>query len=115
MDTPNPEHEINAPETDAPDTDAPDTETPEPVATGRYTRLRRITGVSLIGLCGLGWLTVAAVPFLGLSVGGIAASMVGLGIAAEVAFFLGILLLGKEIIQKFKSLLKSMLVKPQDD
>ena len=105
MDAPSPENETNAPATDA----------KEHVAVGRYTRVRRITGYSLIGLCGVGWLTVAAVPFLGFSVGGIAALMASLAIASEVAFFLGILLLGKEIIQKFKGLLKSMFAKPRDD
>mgnify|MGYP001349645487 CR=1 FL=1 len=70
-------------------------------------RIRRATGVALIALCAVGWIGVVVLPFLGLSAGRLAALIAILVIAAEGAFALGIVLLGKEIWQKFKAFLRS--------
>ena len=69
-------------------------------------RARRAAGVTLIALCGLGWIGVVAAPFLGLSAGRLAAVIAALIIAAEGAFALGVVLLGKEIFHKIKAFLK---------
>ena len=69
-------------------------------------RLRRGLGVALIALCAVGWIAVVVMPFLGLSAGRLAAAIATLVIAAESAFALGIVLLGKEIWQKFKAFLR---------
>ena len=63
-------------------------------------RIRRVAGVALIALCAVGWIGVVVLPFLGLSAGRLAAFIAALVIAAESAFALGIVLLGKEIWQK---------------
>ncbi len=53
-------------------------------------------GVLLIVLSFLGWLLILAVPFLGLSGGAAVATGVGLAVGAEVIFWLGVVLIGRD-------------------
>ncbi len=53
-------------------------------------------GVLLIVLSFLGWLLILAVPFLGLNGGAAVATGVGLAIGAEVIFWLGVVLVGRD-------------------
>ena len=69
-------------------------------------RIRRAAGIGLIALCAAGWIGVVVLPFVGLSAGRLAAAIAALVIAAESAFALGIVLLGKEIWQKLKAFLR---------
>ena len=69
-------------------------------------RIRRIIGYTLLVLCCLLWLAILVIPFLGLKGGWIVGLTTGLIIAGEVTFYLGILLLGKEVWQKIKSWFK---------
>ncbi len=53
-------------------------------------------GVLLIALSFLAWLLILAVPFVGLSGGAAVATVAGLAIGAEVIFWLGLVLAGRD-------------------
>jgi hypothetical protein len=62
-------------------------------------------GVVLVIVSGLLWIAVLAVPLLSLAVTTKAAIVTSLIISSEAAFWLGILLAGKELAQRYRRLL----------
>ena len=53
----------------------------------------------------IGWLLIAIIPFLPLSVGEKAASVTASIVLAEIFFWIGALFVGKEVVAKYKSYL----------
>ena len=72
------------------------------------SQLRIVLGYGLLAVCALAWLAVLVVPFLGFGLGRGAAIVTGLIIAGEVAFLLGVVLLGKDILRKIKQLIERL-------
>ncbi len=62
-------------------------------------------GVLLVLISGLLWVAVLAVPFLAVTVATKAAIVTSLIVTSEVAFWLGILLAGKELAQRYRRML----------
>jgi hypothetical protein len=62
-------------------------------------------GVILVLISGLLWGAVLAVPFLAATVATKAAIVTSLVVASEAAFWLGILLAGKELAQRYRRML----------
>lgn len=68
--------------------------------------MKKVIGYILLILSFLAWGLIALLPFIELSKAQIAGATAGLVIAAEVLFWLSILLLGKEVWGEIKSYLK---------
>ena len=64
--------------------------------------LRRPFGFGLIGLAGALSIAFVVVPFLELSWGAVAGAMGVLFVAGEVCFFVGVLLLGRDVLKWLK-------------
>jgi hypothetical protein len=65
--------------------------------------MRKASGYTLLALSFLAWGAILVLPIFKISVGVAAALTVGLIIASEVCFYLGIALLGKEVWGKIKA------------
>ena len=77
-------------------------------------KIRKTLGFVILGISIILWLAIAVIPFLGLKGAQTAGLMVGLVIAGEITFYLGIALLGKEIWMKIKSFFKKKKPKAVD-
>ena len=64
--------------------------------------MRKASGYTLLALSFLAWVAILALPFLPISVGVTATLTVGLIITGEVAFYLSLALLGREVWEKIK-------------
>lgn len=69
--------------------------------------LKKAGGYILLVLSCLAWAAILALPLLKSSAAEMAALTTGLIIAGEIAFFLGIALLGRETWQKIKAMVTS--------
>jgi hypothetical protein len=65
--------------------------------------MRKACGYTLLALSFLAWGAILTLPIFQISVGVTAALTVGLIITSEVAFYLGIALLGREVWEKIKA------------
>jgi membrane-associated PAP2 superfamily phosphatase len=65
--------------------------------------MRKASGYTLLALSFLAWGAILALPIFQISVGVTAALTVGLIITSEVAFYLGVALLGREVWEKIKA------------
>ena len=65
--------------------------------------MKKAIGYSLFVLSFITWGAIALVPFLDLSIGMATASTTGLFIIGEIAFFLSMVLLGKEFLMRFRN------------
>ncbi len=70
--------------------------------------LRRPFGFGFIGLAGVLSIAFVVVPFLDLSWGALAGAMGVLFVAGEVCFFVGVLLLGKDVVKWLKDLVAKL-------
>jgi hypothetical protein len=68
--------------------------------------MKKALAYVLLALSVLAWGAIAVLPFLQISIGTAAALTTGLLIGGEIAFFVGIALLGKEAWEKIKSIFK---------
>lgn len=68
--------------------------------------MRKASGYVLLALSFLAWGVIVTLPFFEISVGEAAALTTGLIVAGESAFFLGIVLLGKEAWNKIKAVFR---------
>jgi len=68
--------------------------------------MKRKLGYLLLAYSFIGWGAVFVVPFLGYSLGNAAGIITGLIVSSEIAFLLGILLIGRESWERFKLWLK---------
>ena len=64
--------------------------------------MKQAIGYSLFVLSFITWGAIAVVPFLDLSIGMATAYTTGLLIIGEIAFFLSMVLLGKDFLMKIK-------------
>ena len=64
--------------------------------------MKKAIGYSLFVLSFITWGAIAVVPFLDISIGMATAYTTGLFITGEIAFFLSMVLLGKEFVMKIK-------------
>ena len=64
--------------------------------------MKKAIGYSLFVLSFINWGAIAVVPFLDLSIGMATAYTTGLLIIGEIAFFLSMILLGKDFLMKIK-------------
>ena len=64
--------------------------------------MKKAIGYSLFVLSFITWEAIAVVPFLDLSIGMATAYTTGLLIIGEIAFFLSMVLLGKDFLMKIK-------------
>jgi len=64
--------------------------------------MKKAIGYSLFVLSFITWGAIAVVPFLDLSIGMATAYTTGLLIIGEIAFFLSMILLGKDFLMKIK-------------
>ena len=64
--------------------------------------MKKAIGYSLFVLSFITWGAIAVVPFLDISIGMATAYTTGLLITGEIAFFLSMVLLGKEFVMKIK-------------
>ncbi len=69
-------------------------------------KLKKTIGYVLLVLSFVPWALIALLPFLDLSTGQIAGATTILIIAAELAFFAAIALLGKEVWERIKAIFK---------
>jgi hypothetical protein len=69
------------------------------------SRVNSKLGVMLVLISGILWVAVLAVPFLAATVATKAAITASLLVASEAAFWLGILLAGKELAQRYRRML----------
>jgi len=65
--------------------------------------IRKLLGYGLLAICALAWLAVVLVPFLEVSLGQGAAIVTGLIVIGEGAFVVGVVLLGKDILNTLKT------------
>ena len=65
--------------------------------------MKQVIGYSLFVLSFITWGAIAVVPFLDVSIGMATAYTTGLVIIGEIAFFLSMVLLGKEFLLKIKN------------
>ena len=65
--------------------------------------MKKVIGYFLFVISFIAWAAIAALPFLNLSIEMAAAITTGLIVGGEIAFFLSIVLLGKEFLAKIKS------------
>ncbi len=65
--------------------------------------MKKVIGYFLFVISFIAWAAIAALPFLNLSIEMGAAIKTGLIVGGEIAFFLSIVLLGKEFLEKFKN------------
>jgi hypothetical protein len=70
--------------------------------------LRRPLGFGFIGLAGVLSIALVVAPFLELSWGALAGAMGVLFVAGEVCFFVGVLLLGKDVVKWLKDLVAKL-------
>ena len=63
----------------------------------------KLVGYVLFVYSWIAWAAIAAVPFLGLSLGMAAAFVTFLLVSGEIAFYLSLVILGKEFWSKIKS------------
>ena len=68
--------------------------------------MKKVIGYFLFVISFLAWAAIAVLPFLNLSIEVGAAITTGLIVGGEIAFFLSIVLLGKEFLEKFKNLFR---------
>ena len=73
------------------------------VARVRPITIRKVCGYTLLALSFLAWGAILALLLFRISVGVAAALTTGLIIAGEIAFYLGIALLGKDAWDKIKA------------
>ena len=66
--------------------------------------MKKVIGYILFTASFIAWAAIAVLPFLNLSIEMGAAITTGLIVGGEIAFFLSIVLLGKEFLEKFKNL-----------
>jgi hypothetical protein len=64
--------------------------------------MKKAIGYSLFVLSFITWGAIAVVPFLDVSIGMATAYTTGLVIIGEIAFFLSMILLGKDFLMKIK-------------
>jgi hypothetical protein len=64
--------------------------------------MRKALGYFFVVLSFLPWAAIAALPFFDISIGMAAGITTGLIVGAEVSFFLGLTLLGKEAWERLK-------------
>jgi hypothetical protein len=69
--------------------------------------MRKILGYGLLVLSCVAWGIVPTLPFFDISVGQAAAATTGLIIVGEASFFLGVLLLGRDVWEKIKALFRT--------
>jgi len=69
--------------------------------------MRKILGYILLVLSCVAWGAITTLPFFPISVGQAAAATTGLIVLGEASFFLGVLLLGREVWEKIKALFKT--------
>ncbi len=74
----------------------------------------KISGYTILAGSCIIWGMIPIVPFLGLPVKKVALLTTILIISGEITFYLSIIILGKSIIQKIKSLLMFWKKKPED-
>ena len=72
----------------------------------RPVTIRKVCGYTLLVLSFLAWGAIFALPLFRISVGVAAALTTGLIIAGEIAFYLGIALLGKDAGDKIKAFVR---------
>jgi hypothetical protein len=68
--------------------------------------MKKVIGYFLFVISFIAWAAIAVLPFLNLSIEMGVAIMTGLMVGAEIAFFLSIVLLGKEFLEIFKNLFR---------
>jgi len=68
--------------------------------------LKKVLGYICLVLSFVVWGIIAALPFMDISKGEVAAATTGLIISGEVLFILSIALLGKEVWEKIKGIFK---------
>ncbi len=71
--------------------------------------MKKVIGYFLFVLSFLAWAAIAILPFLNLSIEMSAAITTALFVGGEIAFFLGIALLGKEFSGKIKSFFNKLI------
>ncbi len=68
--------------------------------------MKKIVGYALLALSAVAWGGIAALPLLDISIGTAATATAALLIGGEIAFFVGVALLGTEAWEKMKSRFK---------
>ncbi len=76
--------------------------------------MKKVIGYILFVASFMAWAAIAILPFLSLSMEKVAAVTTILIIGGEVAFFSSIALLGKEFLEKFKTLFRKLFNKKSD-
>jgi hypothetical protein len=69
--------------------------------------MRKLLGYVLLVLSCVAWGAIPTLPFFDISVGQAAAATTGLIVLGEASFFLGVLLLGREVWEKIKALFRT--------
>ena len=69
--------------------------------------MKKVIGYFLFVISFIAWAAIAALPFLSLSIEMGAAITTGLIVGGEIAFFLSIVLLGKDFLEKLKNLFRN--------
>ena len=69
--------------------------------------MKKVIGHFLFVISFIAWAAIAALPFLNLSIEMGAAITTGLIVGGETAFFLSIVLLGKDFLEKFKNVFRN--------
>jgi hypothetical protein len=81
----------------------------------KFSSIAKPIGFVLIAISTIAWLTVFTIPFLEFDILEIAGIITALIILGEVAFYLGILCLGKTYWEKIKSFLLDKLQAAKND
>jgi hypothetical protein len=76
--------------------------------------IKKVIGYFLFVISFVAWAVIGVLPFLNLSIEMSAAITTVLIVGGEIAFFLSIVLLGKEFLEKFKNFLRKFFTKKQD-
>jgi len=76
--------------------------------------IKKVIGYFLFVISFVAWAVIGVLPFLNLSIEMSAAITTVLIVGGEIAFFLSIVLLGKEFLEKFKNFLSKFFTKKQD-
>ena len=71
--------------------------------------IKKLIGYFLFVISFVAWAVIGVLPFLNLSIEMSAAITTVLIVGGEIAFFLSIVLLGKEFLEKFKNLFRKFI------
>jgi hypothetical protein len=76
--------------------------------------IKKVIGYFLFVISFVAWAVIGVLPFLNLSIEMSAAITTVLIVGGEIAFFLSIVLLGKEFLEKLKVFFRKLFTKKQD-